>query len=57
LWINVHNDLQFVPRIRAVSSFLKTTFKTDPLMQASPAGRKMLDTLLDHETTTAAQPA
>lgn len=36
LWISVHTDLQFVPRIRAVSSFLKTLFKSDPTMQASP---------------------
>lgn len=50
LWINVHNDLQFVPRIRAVSSFLKSTFKADPLMQASTEGRKMLDTLLEAES-------
>lgn len=34
LWINVHTDLQFVPRIRAVSSFLKSTFKATPMMQA-----------------------
>lgn len=35
LWLNVHTDLQFVPRIRAVSSFLKSTFKADPMMQAN----------------------
>lgn len=55
LWINVHNDLQFVPRIRAVSSFLKSTFKADPLMQASTRGRKMLDTLLETDTPVTAQ--
>ncbi|WP_245290726.1 LysR family transcriptional regulator [Rhodopseudomonas sp. AAP120] len=36
VWINVHTDLQFVPRIRAVSSFLKATFKSDSIMQAAP---------------------
>lgn len=46
VWINVHSDLQFVPRIRAVSSFLKAMFKSDPLMQADNSGRKMLDALL-----------
>jgi DNA-binding transcriptional LysR family regulator len=46
VWINVHSDLQFVPRIRAVSSFLKAVFKSDPLMQADTSGRKMLDALL-----------
>jgi DNA-binding transcriptional LysR family regulator len=55
LWINVHNDLQFVPRIRAVSSFLKSTFKADPLMQVSTRGRKMLDTLLETESVVPAQ--
>jgi DNA-binding transcriptional LysR family regulator len=47
LWINVHTDLQFVPRIRAVSSFLKSTFQADPIMQADTSGRKMLDTLFE----------
>lgn len=46
VWINVHGDLQFVPRIRAVSSYLKATFKSDPLMQADASGRQMLDALL-----------
>ena len=46
LWINVHNDLQFVPRIRAVSGFLKAMFKADPMMQADTSGRKLLDALL-----------
>ena len=46
LWINVHNDLQFVPRIRAVSGFLKAMFKADPIMQADTSGRKLLDALL-----------
>lgn len=47
VWINVHTDLQFVPRIRAVSSFLKSTFKADPTMQADTSGRKLLDALLE----------
>ncbi|WP_080901269.1 LysR family transcriptional regulator, partial [Rhodopseudomonas palustris] len=47
LWINVHTDLQFVPRIRAVSSFLKTTFRSDPMMQAETSGRELLDALLE----------
>jgi DNA-binding transcriptional LysR family regulator len=47
VWINVHTDLQFVPRIRAVSSFLKSTFKADPTMQASPSGRQLLDALME----------
>jgi DNA-binding transcriptional LysR family regulator len=47
VWINIHMDLQFVPRIRAVSSFLKSTFKADPIMQANTSGRKMLDALLE----------
>jgi DNA-binding transcriptional LysR family regulator len=46
LWINVHNDLQFVPRIRAVSGFLKAMFKADAMMQADTSGRKLLDALL-----------
>ncbi|MFX8527730.1 hypothetical protein ABTM08_20025, partial [Acinetobacter baumannii] len=46
VWINVHGDLQFVPRIRAVSSYLKATFKSDPLMQADASGRQRLDALL-----------
>ena len=47
LWINVHTDLQFVPRIRAVSGFLKATFKADPIMQADTSGRKLLEALLE----------
>jgi DNA-binding transcriptional LysR family regulator len=47
LWINVHTDLQFVPRIRAVSSFLKSTFKADLTMQVDTPGRKLLDALLE----------
>jgi DNA-binding transcriptional LysR family regulator len=47
VWINVHSDLQFVPRIRAVSSFLKSMFEADPMMQAGTSGRKLLDALLD----------
>ncbi len=54
VWINVHSDLQFVPRIRAVSGFLKDTFKSDPLMQADTSGRKLLDALLVTEATAAA---
>lgn len=46
LWINVHTDLQFVPRIRAVSSFLKSSFKADPMMQAYTPGRDLLDALM-----------
>jgi DNA-binding transcriptional LysR family regulator len=47
VWINVHSDLQFVPRIRAVSGFLKTMFKADPMMQVETTGRQLLDALLD----------
>ena len=47
VWINVHGDLQFVPRIRAVTSFLKAVFKADPMMQADASGRKLLDALLE----------
>jgi DNA-binding transcriptional LysR family regulator len=47
VWINVHTDLQFVPRIRAVSNFLKSTFKADPTMQVNTSGRKLLDALLE----------
>ena len=47
VWINVHTDLQFVPRIRAVSGFLKSTFKADPIMQANTSGRQLLDALLE----------
>jgi DNA-binding transcriptional LysR family regulator len=49
VWINVHSDLQFVPRIRAVSSFLKSTFRADPMMQAGTSGRKLLVALLESE--------
>jgi hypothetical protein len=44
-----------VPRIRAVSSFLKSTFKADRLMHASTKGPKMLDTLLETDTPVTAQ--
>jgi DNA-binding transcriptional LysR family regulator len=54
LWINVHNDLQFVPRIRAVSGFLKAMFKADPIMQADTSGRKLLDALLETDSAVAA---
>jgi len=47
VWLNVHSDLQFVPRIRAVTSFLRSMFKADPMMQAGMSGRKMLDALLE----------
>ncbi|MCJ2017072.1 LysR family transcriptional regulator [Methylobacterium sp. E-065] len=33
LWLNVHTDLQFSPRIRAVSAFLKTLFRSDSSLQ------------------------
>jgi DNA-binding transcriptional LysR family regulator len=33
LWLNVHNDLRFAPRIRAVADFLRQTFRGDPSMQ------------------------
>jgi DNA-binding transcriptional LysR family regulator len=45
VWLNVHTDLQFVPRIRAVSSFLKSTFKADPMMQANTPGREPVERL------------
>ena len=54
LWINVHTDLQFVPRIRAVSSFLKATFRADPMMQADTSGRKLLEALLDADSVATA---
>lgn len=54
LWINVHNDLQFVPRIRVVSGFLKAMFKADPIMQADTSGRKLLDALLETDPAVAA---
>jgi DNA-binding transcriptional LysR family regulator len=37
VWLNVHGDLQFAPRIRAVRAFLKNTLKRDPDMQATLA--------------------
>jgi len=37
VWLNVHSDLQFAPRIRAVRAFLKNTLKHDPDMQATLA--------------------
>jgi DNA-binding transcriptional LysR family regulator len=33
VWLNVHSDLQFAPRIRAVRAFLRNTLKNDPDMQ------------------------
>jgi DNA-binding transcriptional LysR family regulator len=35
VWLNVHSDLQFAPRIRAVRAFLKSTLKQDPDMQVT----------------------
>lgn len=37
VWLNVHSDLQFAPRIRAVRSFLRNTLKQDPDMQVTLA--------------------
>ncbi|BAT61542.1 HTH-type transcriptional regulator GltC [Variibacter gotjawalensis] len=34
VWLNVHTDLQFSPRIRTVTAFLKKLFKSDPAMHA-----------------------
>jgi DNA-binding transcriptional LysR family regulator len=34
VWLNVHNDLQFSPRIRTVAAYLKALFRNDPSMQA-----------------------
>ncbi|WP_430911522.1 LysR family transcriptional regulator [Methylobacterium sp. sgz302541] len=40
LWLNVHTDLQYAPRIRAVAGFLKALFGADPIFQApSPHAR------------------
>ena len=33
IWLNVHNDLEFSPRIRPVRLFLKNLFKGEPAMQ------------------------
>lgn len=33
IWLNVHNDLQFSPRIRTVTRFLKATLQKDAMMQ------------------------
>jgi DNA-binding transcriptional LysR family regulator len=49
VWINVHSDLRFVPRIRAVSNFLKGIFTADPVMQADTSGAKLLDALMETE--------
>ncbi len=35
VWLNVHSDLQFAPRIRAVRAFLRNTLKQDPDMQVT----------------------
>jgi len=45
VWLNVHTDLQFVPRIRAVSGFLKSTFKADPMMQVESSVREPIERL------------
>lgn len=45
IWINVHTDLQFVPRIRAVLGFLKSTLKASPMMQIE-TGPNVLDAVL-----------
>jgi hypothetical protein len=37
VWLNVHSDLQFAPRIRAVRAFLKNTLRQDPDMQVTLA--------------------
>ena len=37
VWLNVHSDLQFAPRIRAVRAVRKNTLKQDPDMQVSLA--------------------
>jgi len=37
VWLNVHSNLQFAPRIRAVRAFLKSTLKQDPDMQVTLA--------------------
>jgi DNA-binding transcriptional LysR family regulator len=39
VWLNVHGDLQFAPRIRAVATFLKNTFRQDPAMQIGATGQ------------------
>ena len=44
---------EFVPRIRAVSGFLKTMFKADPIMQADTSGQKLLDALLETDSSVA----
>jgi DNA-binding transcriptional LysR family regulator len=54
VWLNVHSDLQFVPRIRAVSGFLKEIFRSEPLMQADTSGRKLLEALLVADPAVAA---
>jgi DNA-binding transcriptional LysR family regulator len=42
LWLNVHNDLQFAPRIRAVANYLKQTVQGDNSMQAPSRPRTPL---------------
>lgn len=48
LWLNVHADLQFAPRIRAVAEFLKSLFRADPTTQigiarsATPCHRSLV---------------
>lgn len=36
LWVSVHTDLQFVPRIRAVTGFLRTLCRSERSMQVAP---------------------
>jgi hypothetical protein len=40
-----------------VSSFLKSTFKADPIMQANTSGRKLLDALLENDQAIERRPA
>jgi len=44
VWLNVHSDLQFSPRIRAVGSFLKNILKEDPDMQVGLAAMPQIRT-------------
>ncbi len=44
VWLNVHSDLQFSPRIRAVRSFLKSILKEDPDMQVGLAAMPQIRT-------------
>jgi len=44
VWLNVHSDLQFAPRIRAVRAFLRNTLKNDPDMQVGLAAMPQMRT-------------